>query len=318
MNIICVLLVSLLVILVYGTTSSAYAESRDAMMTTDRFVGHISYENQNFTIRISPFAAKVNNFGFDPTTATFSWSLSTKGIAVGNTTGGYGPYSVADLMLSIPKSFPEFSGYYFPLNVTLDGITLPNSAIYIQDDFESKSDYGIFIDAGKAFRDMPFGNNTSNYNNTLFSFSLSRVKQTTVHYDELPSRIQALVSWNPNPPVANGSSTINIKFFTSNGTPLKNVVYDINMHDETDGKLEYRIALNATNGTDFQKYNFSHNGIYRMHLYVRGLSNSSFPQSIDYALKGDADGYIFVVPEFPISVVVFLVSTSLLVLISSR
>jgi hypothetical protein len=83
---------------------------------------------------------------------------------------------------------------------------------------------------------------------------------------------------------------------------MKNVVYDIDMHVPDYQSSDLREALVAKNGTDFQKFNFSQNGIYRMHLYVRGVSNSSLPTHIDDTLVGNADGYVFVVPEFPFAI----------------
>jgi hypothetical protein len=278
----------------------------------DRFFTHVSYKDQNYTILIAPYFGKVYDFSFDPNQPKLSWSLSANG-----TVGTSKIFSNAIVSVHIQKPFTEFSGSPFPLNVSVNGITLPNHGVYFGmpfDDPDSKDYFGILIDTTSALRGSAPRINSSTYESATYSFSLSPIKQTSVKYDEIPSRVLALVSWNPNPLLVNGSATATIKFFTRDGTPLKNTVYDINMHPPTGQGFEGRTALVAKNSTDIQRYNFSQNGIYRMHLYVRGVSNSSFPYSIDNTLDGDADGYVFVVPEFPFTMLILVIGLASMVI----
>jgi len=290
-------------ILGYGTKGVIYQNNATTFNYTtdvpDILRSEVLHDNSTYKIKILS-TEKMHDFIYDPIEIRFSWSVQV---------------SRGDLLkpthqifshVEIPKSFYEFARSPF-LNMTINGIPVPDPYVDTQ---SSHTD----ILADFLFSDSFLSRLAEGQNSTMIplSFSISPVMKSSSHLD-LNHGVQALISWNPDPPVANSNSTANIKFF-ANRTSLQNVVYDVYMYHKPGEFFEGRDFIVAKDGTDHEELFFPKNGVYSIYLHVRGLSNSSVPHSIDNTLDGDSYGYVVVVPEFPFAVPILLISfTSLIV-----
>ena len=260
----------------------------------DILQSEISHEKENYKIKIFS-TEKIHDFNYDPLMMRLTWSVQVPREGILNHTHQIFSH------VEIPKSFYEFARSPF-LNMTINGILVPQPNVDLQ-----SSHTTILSDF--LFSDSFLSNLAENQNSTttLLTFSISPVTKSSSYFG-MNHGVWALVSWSPNPPVANSNSTANIKFFTSKGMPLENVVYGVYVYHKPGEYFEGKDPIVAKNGTDSEKLFFPKNNIYSLYLHVRGLSNSSAPHSIDNTLDGDAYGYVVVVPEFPLAIPILLAS----------
>ena len=253
----------------------------------------ISHGKESYKVKIFS-TEKIQDFNYDPLTMRLAWSVHVPKEDILEST--HQIFSHAE----IPKSFYEFARSPF-LNMTVNDILVLGPYVDLQ-----SSHIDILSDF--LFSDSFLSNLAEHQNSSIASltFSISPVTTSSSHF-VMNNGVWALVSWNPYPPVANVNSTANIKFFNSNGMPLKNVVYDVYVYHKPGEYFEGKDMIIAKNGTDSEKLFFPKNGVYGIYLHVRGLSNSSAARSIDNTLDGDSFGYVVVVPEFPIAIPVLLI-----------
>lgn len=237
----------------------------------------ILHDNNTYKIKILS-TEKIHDFIYDPIEMRLSWSVQVPRDDL------LKPAHQIFSHVEIPKLFHEFSRSPF-LNMTINGIQVPNPYADTQ---SSHTD----ILADFLFSNLFLSSLAEYPNSTMIPivFSISPVMKSSSHID-LSHGMQALISWDPDPPVANSNSTANLKFFV-NGTLLQNVVYDVYMFHKPGEFFEGKDFIVAKNGTDYEELSFPKNNVYQVYVHVRGLYNSSAPHSVDDVLDGDGYGYV--------------------------
>src|SRR5574340_373672 len=237
----------------------------------------VLHDNNTYKIKILS-TDKIRDFTYDPIGIRLSWSVQVPKDDL------LKPTHQIFSHVEIPKLFHEFSRSPF-LNMTINGIQVPNPYADTQ---SSHTD----ILADFLFSNSFLSSLAEYQNSTMIpiTFSISPVMKSSSHID-LHHGIQALISWNPDPPVANSNSTASIQIF-SNGTLLQNVVYDVYMFHKPGEFFEGKDFRIAKDGTDYEELSFPKNSVYQISLHVRGLYNSSAPHSVDGILDGDGYGYV--------------------------
>lgn len=237
----------------------------------------VLHDNNAYEIKILS-TNKIRDFIYDPIGMQLSWSIQVPRDHL------LDPTHQIFSHVEIPKSFQEFSRSPF-LNMTINGIQISNPYADTQ---SSRTD----ILADFLFSNSFLSSLAESQNSTMIpvTFFISPVMKSSSHID-LSHGLQALISWNPDPPVANNNSTAHIKFF-ANGTLFQNVVYDVYLEQKPAEYIESKDSIVAKDGTDYEEFSFPKNSVYQIYLHVRGLYNSSAPHSVDGTLDGDSYGYV--------------------------
>lgn len=237
----------------------------------------VLHDNDTYKIKILS-TEKIHDFKYDPIEMRLSWSVQVPRDDL------LKPTHQLFSHVEIPKSFHEFSRSPF-LNMTINGIQVTGSYVDTQSSHTN-------ITADFPFSNLFLSRLVEYQNSTMIPiiFSISPVMKSSSHID-LNHGVQALISWNPDPPVANSNSTANLKFFV-NGTLLQNVVYDVYMFHKPGEFFEGKDFIVAKNGTDHEELSFPKNSVYQVYVHVRGLYNSSAPHSVNDVLDGDGYGYV--------------------------
>lgn len=235
----------------------------------------VLHDNNTYKIKILS-TNKIRDFIYDPIGMQLSWSIQVP-------RDDLNPTHQIFSHVEIPKSFHEFSQSPF-LNMTINDIQ-------VQDQVDTQSSHTDML-ADFLFSNSFLSSLAESQNSTMIpvTFSISPVMKSSSHID-LSHGVQALISWNPDPPITNNNSTAHIKFF-ANGTLLQNVVYDVYLEQKPAEYIESKDSIVAKDGTDYEEFSFPKNSVYQVYLHVRGLYNSSAPHSVDNALDGDGYGYV--------------------------
>jgi hypothetical protein len=289
-------------------------------------VGDVSNENlptngQNYNATIISYYDKIQNFQYDPTKKTLTWSMpfdwNASRIQKNNI--------FVHEEVRIPKTLPGLgdSPYY---NATANGELLTGRKLALDPySFQSAMTLHYLLNKqdilqmaskvnsngngnGGGASDPSGSSNSSNNNNNnntsgAMNFTLSPASQapaqTTGEMVTDTGGIGVAVQWSPRQLDASKQSTVNLRFSDAfTGTSLNSdVLYNLNIIDSTTGKTVYtKDNLTAKGGTDNQTINFPSNAKYNVQVAVKGLTKPG--QQVDQTRNGVARGVV-VVPEFP-------------------
>jgi hypothetical protein len=274
-----------------------------------------SYQNHNYNTTLISYFNQIQNFKFDPSTATFSWSMpfdynltrikrqpifvheelwlpkSWKGFGDLNrynaTVNGM-PLSGSSLAID-PFSFPRANIIHYLVN--------KNDIIQLSAEYNTKhTDNGAGVTARKSAT-----NATALMNFALTPFTGIGQISTSSDIPTNTGSIHAAVSWSLNPLAPNTQSTLKLSFYDPTGTaPLTNtnVRYNLIIFDKNNQPVITKQNLLAKNAADTETIVFATREIYHMELQITGLLKPA--QTPDFTRNGVATGYV-VVPEFPSS-----------------
>ncbi|MFZ0894752.1 MAG: hypothetical protein WAZ77_09640 [Candidatus Nitrosopolaris sp.] len=282
-----------------------------------------SYQNHNYNTTLISYFNQIQNFKFDPSTATFSWSMpfdynltrikqqpifvheelwlpkSWKGFGDLNrynaTVNGM-PLSGSSLAID-PFSFPSANIIHYLVN--------KNDIIQLSTEYNTKhADNGGGVTARKSAT-----NATALMNFALTPFTGTSQISTSSDIPTNTGSIHAAVSWSPNPLAPNTQLTLKLSFYDPTRTaPLTNtnVRYNLIIFDKNNQPVITKKNLLAKNAADTETIVFATKEIYHMELQITGLLKPG--QTPDFTRNGVATGYV-VVPEFPSSMIpIFLIA----------
>jgi hypothetical protein len=304
-----------------------------------------NYQNQVYNTTLISYYDKINNLNFDPSKKSFSWAMPFNWNL---SRIQQQPIFVHEEM-RLPKSWKGF-GDSPRFNATVNGQTLSGRSVAI-DPFSfpdamvvhyliNKNDVIKLAQqqqqqpqlvsnsnkSGNSINSNSSSTSTSSNNNNqgVMRFTLltpsasSKQQQQIATSSDLITNtggIHAAVSWSPNPLKPKTQSNVNISFYdpvTSNPLSTNDVKYDMVLLDKNGHTVITKQNLVAKNATDTQIVTFPSNDIYQIQLEIKELLKAG--QTPDLSRNGLARGYV-VVPEFPSSVSIILLTSVLFAII---
>jgi hypothetical protein len=275
----------------------------------DVFTESVDYNCNSYNTTIISYYDRVNEFGFDSASKTFTWSMPFDW----NTSRIDQTSIFVHEEVKVPKAM-EGIGDSLAFKATVNEVSISGSKIVV-DPYTSETDLVLHYLLNKPDILNLANNVTGGTEEMTFSLtpSASAETTTTTEMSTDTGGINVGLQWTPSPLDASAQSTVRLQFsdaFSGSKLDDVDVTYDMRILDANGSVVHSMEDLVAIGGTDDQPIDFPTNANYRIEVEVKGLTQDG--GQVDRTRNGIARGTV-VVPEFPLGA--FLAGVSITVII---
>jgi hypothetical protein len=291
---------------VIGVDSSRQLLPVDQIKTFDSYLSvgdvvtqDVQYQGETYPTTVISYYDKVQDFAFDPGTATYTWSMPFN-------------YDLERIQsatsifvheeVRIPKSFAGV-GDVTTFDAAINGDPIPSRMLSV-DPFSSADDLTLHFLVNRNDIVNIAQNAPENANMMEFSFSpaSNRGERTSGEITTDTGGMLILLDWTPDQLSADSESQLDLEFHDafSGARITDNVTYDLRIFDADGNEVHSQQDQVADGGSDSQSLTFPVDAAYRIEVEVKGVSEGS--GSPDLTRNGIARGTV-VVPEFPVGAI---------------
>lgn len=259
----------------------------------------VQYQGKTYPTTVISYYDKVQDFAFDPNTATYTWSMPFN-------------YDLERIQsatsifvheeVRIPKSFAGV-GDSTTFDAAINGNPIPTRMLSV-DPFSSADDLTLHFLVNRNDIINIAQNAPENANMMEFSFSPASDggERTSGEITTDTGGMLILLDWTPNQLSADSESQLDMEFHDafSGDKITDNVTYDLRIFDADGAEVHSQQNQVAEGGSDSQSLTFPVDATYRIEVEVKGVSEGS--GSPDLTRNGIARGTV-VVPEFPVGAI---------------
>ncbi len=260
---------------IFDTTDNPEAVPNfDAYLSVGDVSSHnFAYNGNNYNSTIISYYDKINNdFKFDPSTMTISWSMPFDW----NMTRISGQPIFVHEEVKMPKALKEFADSP-TYSATMNGYQITGRRLIIDPYTSGSSVIGHIllnkIDVQTMEKAMPPGADTMNF--TLAPVKANVQTSNSVLTDFGGWGIK--LGWNPTQITANSQNNLQLSFFDAfTELPVTgDVHYDLKLTDDSGNTLLSKSDLTAKGGVDTQALNLPGNGIYHIKMNITSIVGST-------------------------------------------
>lgn len=274
---------------------------------------NVQYSGQSYNTTIISYYDKIQDFKFDAGKKTFTWAMPFNWNASRIQQNNIFVHEE----VRIPKSLSGIGNSpYFTATANGDILTGRKLAI---DPYSSETELTLHYLLNK--NDILDMAKKANGDSNQMTFSLAPASEapaeTTGEMVTDIGGVGVAAEWTPNPLSADKDSTVKLQFSDAfSGSPLNaDVLYGINILDNTGKSVYNKDNLTAKGGTDTQTIDFPRNEKYNVQITVNGLVKEG--QQVDKTRNGIARGTV-IVPEFPAGALLGMAGLVAAVLLAQR